>query len=406
MPPLDPRPPRAISPLRVGACTLTWAGAQGRAATLAALRARRTGLRVNDFGSSPVSTYVGRVAGLDTTPLPQRFAEWDCRTNRLAWLALQQDDFIDAVTSARLHYGAERIAVVLGTFGSSIGASEQAYQHLELDGQFPVMLRRPIVHEPHSSADFVQHALGLRGVCVTVATACSSSAKAFAQAERIIHAGLADAAVVGGVDTLSGSALFGFDALGLLSREPCRPFDAERKGMSLGEGAGFALLESSAGPGPWLIGYGESSDAYHMCAPHPKGTGLHLVLREALARGRCRADQVDYVNLNGTASLDSDEVEARVIQEVFPERTLASSTKGWTGHTRGAAGAVESIISLLALDAQFVPGTLNTSKLDAACGPQIQIDNREAHLLFALNLSFGFGGSHCALLFGRERTPG
>ena len=138
---------------------------------------------------------------------------------------------------------AARVAVVVGTSTSSIGASEDAYARLEPDGRYPADLRRPIIHTPHSLGDFVQHALGLRGLSVTVATACSSSAKVFAQAERLIRTGIADAAVVGGVDTLCGSVLFGFNSLELVSPDPCRPFDVERRGINLGEAAGFALLE-------------------------------------------------------------------------------------------------------------------------------------------------------------------
>ena len=161
----------------------------------------------------------------------------------------------------------------MGTSTSSIGASEDAYRRLDPDGRYPADLRRPIIHTPHSLGDFVQHALELSGLSVTVATACSSSAKVFAQAERLIRLDLADAAVVGGVDTLCGSVLFGFNSLELVSPEACRPFDVDRRGINIGEAAGFALLERDGAHGPWLLGYGESSDAHHMSTPHPEGTG-------------------------------------------------------------------------------------------------------------------------------------
>src|SRR6185295_15656903 len=153
----------------------------------------------------------------------------------------------------------------------------------------------------HSLGGFVQAALGLTGTCVTVATACSSSAKVFAQAERLIRLGLADAALVGGVDTLCNSVLFGFNALELVSPEPCRPFDRARRGISLGEAAGFALLERE-GRGPWLLGYGESSDAHHMSSPHPEGMGARLAIDDALARSGVEPRDIDYINLHGTAS--------------------------------------------------------------------------------------------------------
>src|SRR5690606_6425591 len=144
------------------------------------------------------------------------------------------------------------------------------------------------------------------GPAMTVATACSSSAKVFAQAARLLHAGLADAALVGGVDTLCGSVLYGFNALELVSRQPCRPFDAARDGRSLGEAGGFALRERT-GEGPRLAGYGESSDAHHMSAPHPEGLGARLAMRQALARAGRQPDAVDYINLHGTATPKNDE---------------------------------------------------------------------------------------------------
>src|SRR5690606_11600192 len=207
---------------------------------------RRTGLSRNDFGPTPIATWIGRVPGLEQQTLPAELAKWDCRNNRLAWRGLVADGFIEAARTARDRYGAGRVAVILGTSTSSIGASEEAYTRLEPDGSYPPDLRRPIIHTPHSLGDFVQHALGLTGISVTVATACSSSAKVFAQAERLIRTGLADAAIVGGVDTLCGSVLFGFNSLELVSPEPCRPFDVERRGINLGEAAGFALLEKQA----------------------------------------------------------------------------------------------------------------------------------------------------------------
>jgi 3-oxoacyl-[acyl-carrier-protein] synthase I len=391
-----------LKPLRISCYTLCTALGDGRESTLQALRDRRSGLAPNDFGTTPIPTWIGRVHGLEEQPLPAQLAPWDCRNNRLAWRGLLADGFRDAVLAAQDRYGTDRIAVVIGTSTSSIGASEDAYSRLDADGRYPVDLRRPIIHTPHSIGDFVQHALGLDGISVTVATACSSSAKVFAQAERLMRVGLADAAVVGGVDTLCGSVLFGFNSLELVSPDPCRPFDVERRGINLGEAAGFALLERVASSGPWLIGHGESSDAHHMSTPHPEGAGARAALASTLDRAGIGAVDVDYINLHGTASLRNDEVEAAVVKDVFPTHTIASSTKGWTGHTLGAAGIVEAAISLLALERDVVPGTLNTRTLDPACGPQIHCENTIRETRRALSFSFGFGGSNCVLAFARS----
>jgi 3-oxoacyl-[acyl-carrier-protein] synthase I len=388
-----------IEPLRISAYTVCSAAGIGRDATYESLRARRSGLIPNDFSEHPLPTFIGRVAGLEREPLPAPFADWDCRNNRLAWRGLTADRFIDAANAARDRYGKDRVAVIVGTSTSSIGASEEAYRRLDPDGRYPLDLRRPIIHTPHSLGDFVQHALGLAGVAVTVATACSSSAKVFAQAERLIRIGVADAAIVGGVDTLCGSVLFGFNSLELVSPEVCRPFDVQRRGINLGEAAGFALLERG-GRGPRLLGYGESSDAHHMSTPHPEGLGARKALADALARAGLTPADVDYINLHGTASHKNDETEAKVVSDLFPAATIASSTKGWTGHTLGAAGIVEAAVSLLALERGLAPGTLNTTELDPACGPQIRIENVERPLERALSFSFGFGGSNCVLAFG------
>ena len=396
--------------IAIRAYTATTALGRGNAAQREALRARRSGLRRNDFGDTPLPTWIGRVDGLEEAALPAALARWECRNNRLAWLALQQDGVQAALDGLIARHGAERIALVIGTSTSSIGASEEAYARAEVDAdgtrRMPDDLARPIVHTPHSLGDFLQHATGLRGPCITVATACSSSAKVFAQAARMIEAGVVDAALVGGVDTLCGSVLFGFNALGLVSQNPCLPFDAHRDGLSLGEAGGYAVLER-AGPdesGPLLRGYGESSDSHHMSAPHPEGLGALLAMRGALARAGIDAGEVGYLNLHGTSTPANDTVEAGAVNALFPDTLHASSTKGWTGHTLGAAGIVESVFALFALEDGLLPGILYSETPDTACGPQIRFDNAEADIRYAMNNSFGFGGNNCSLVFGRGAT--
>ena len=397
--------PARIPPLQISAYTATTAVGAGKAVLRDALAQSRSGLRANDFGRDPLPTYIGRVANLEDQPLPPQLAGWDCRNNRLAWAGLQADGFLDAVAAARARYGAGRIALVLGTSTSSIGETEAAYAALGADGGFTPDQQRPRLHTPHSLGLFVQEALGLEGPCETISTACSSSAKAFASAERLIRLGLVDAAVVGGVDTLCGSVLFGFNSLELVTPQPCRPFDAERNGISLGEAAGFALLERApahAGAADLLLlGYGEASDAHHMSTPHPEGLGAERALDDALARAGLAADAIDYINMHGTASTKNEEVEGALVARRFPARTHASSTKGFTGHTLGAAGIVEAVISLLALETGLMPGTVNTATVDAECGPQIKLQPAQGEVNFALSNSFGFGGNNCALIFGK-----
>lgn len=329
-------PPR-ISPLQISAFTATSAVGVGKEPLAEALEHSRSGLRANDFGDAPLPTWIGRVDGLEDIRLPEALASWDCRNNRLAWLGLHADGFPEAVAAARARYGPSRIALILGTSTSSIGETELAYTQLDADGRFPMDQRRPAVHTPHSLAMFVQQVLGLSGPSETISTACSSSAKVFASAERLIRLGLADAAVVGGVDTLCGSVLFGFNSLELVSSEPCRPFDASRKGISLGEAAGFALVErvqDDAAAPLRLLGYGEASDAHHMSTPHPEGLGAERALDEALARAGLAPEAIDYINMHGTASQKNDEVEGALVARRFlpppmPARPRASWATRW-----------------------------------------------------------------------------
>ncbi len=394
--------PHLMTPLAISAYTATSALGRGLQAHADALAASRGGLAPNDFSTAPLDCWIGRVAGVEDEPLPPELAEWDCRNNRLAWIALRQDAFADAVRAARERYGSARIAVLLGTSTASIGATEEGYRRLD-HGNMPADLHRPVLHTPHSLASFVAAAFELDGPCLTVATACSSSAKVFANAERMIRLGLIDAAIVGGTDSLCDSVLFGFNSLELVSPEPCRPFDAGRSGISIGEAAGFAILEriEAAKDAPLLIGYGEASDAHHMSTPHPEGLGAELALRDALARAGIEPGDVDYINLHGTASQKNDEVEAALVARTFPATTRASSTKGFTGHTLGAAGVLEAAITLLAMRERQVPANLGATTPDPLCGPQMAWRPEPAEIRIALSNSFGFGGNNACLAFAR-----
>lgn len=395
------RMPARIEPLAVTAFSATSALGGGLAAHVGALSGARCGLRANDFSSAPLDCFIGRVDGVEEASLPRELAHWDCRNNRLAWLGLQQDGLLDALAAAISRHGASRVALVLGTSTASIEATEQAYRRLE-DNRFPPDLRRPEIHTPHSLAAFVADATGIAGPALTISTACSSSAKVFASAERLIRLGLADAALVGGVDSLCDSVLFGFHSLELVSQQPCRPFDSHRDGISIGEAAAFALLErvEHAPEAPRLAGYGESSDAWHMSTPHPQARGALAALDDALARAGITAEQVDYVNLHGTATVKNDEVEAKLLPRFSP-RTRASSTKSFTGHTLGAAGALEAVFALLALEHGTVPPDLGCTDALPEAAPWLALQPEHHKIDIALSNSFGFGGNNACLVFAR-----
>jgi 3-oxoacyl-[acyl-carrier-protein] synthase-1 len=207
--------------------------------------------------------------------------------------------------------------------------------------------------------------------------------------------------VVGGVDSLCLTTLYGFNSLQLLSADICRPADSARLGISIGEAGGFALLDPSADSAFALLGYGETSDAYHMSAPEPNGRGAIESMRLALERADIAPLQIDYINLHGTGTIANDIAESRAVCAVFGTATPCSSTKGWTGHTLGAAGMVEAAISLLSIEHGLMPRSLNTRILDPAIEAGILLDTRIAPVQRVLSNSFGFGGSNCSLLFGR-----
>lgn len=387
--------------LAVTAYTLSNALGNGIDASRRALREGRGGLRAGGFADADLETWIGRVAGLDEVGLPESLSDFDCRNHRLAWLALQQDGFQQQLEQAARRHGRERIGVFLGTSTSGIRNTEIAYTRRGEDGSLPADFHFQHSHNNFALAEFTRRALDLRGPAQVISTACSSSAKVFAAAWRHIQAGLCDAALVGGVDSLCLTTLYGFNSLELVSADKCRPWDAKRGGINIGEAAGFALLEDAGAgfAGPLLLGYGESSDAHHMSTPHPQGLGAAGAMREALRRAGL--ERVDYVNLHGTGTRSNDASEDRAMQAVFGTRTPCSSTKGWTGHTLGAAGISEAIFCLLALRDGFMPHTLNLEQTDPELGAAILREPREAELRAVMSNSFGFGGSNCSLIFGR-----
>lgn len=395
--------PAPISAVALRAWTATGAHGHGNEALLAMLAANRSALRANDLPGIALDTAIGRVDGLETLPWRDDWAAWDSRATRLAWWGLQADGFVDAVARARDRHGATRVGLVLGTSSSTIAASEAAYRELDDAGRFPAALRHPDLHTPHAITAFVQRVLGLQGPALTVSTACSSSAKALAVAERWLRLQLVDAVVAAGVDALGGSLLYGFHALGLLGTEACRPFDAARHGISIGEAAAYALLERGDGA-VRLLGHGESNDAHHMSTPHPQGLGAERALDDALARAGLDAEAIEFLNLHGTASAANDEVEAALLARRYAPGVHACATKGLTGHTMGAAGLLEALVCALALDRGLLAGSAPTTTPDPAFGPAFaerwRAQPRQRRIRHAASHSFGFGGNNCVLVLG------
>ena len=392
-----------MKPLAISSFTVSTALGVGAAKTLEALQAQRSGLAPTRFLDVDLSTWLGVVPGLDEVRLPQGLEAFDCRNNRLVWLGLQQDGLIDAVQRARGRWGGARIALILGTSTSGQLQTELAYRRRAPDGSLPCGFHYAQTQNTFSLAAFAAQALELQGPSWVISTACSSSAKVFASAARLIATGVADAALVGGADSLCLTTLYGFNSLELLAPDICRPWDAHRHGLSLGEGAAFALLERDCAQAQgWLLGAGESNDGHHMSSPHPQGLGAVAAMRAALADAGCTPSAIDYVNLHGTATPNNDSAEDCAVNAVFGPSTPCSSTKGATGHTLGAAGAVEAAISLLALRHGLMPAGLNLLTPDPALKAHYLRQNRPAAIRRVLSNSFGFGGSNASLVFGAQ----
>ncbi|WGF86688.1 beta-ketoacyl-[acyl-carrier-protein] synthase family protein [Marinivivus vitaminiproducens] len=394
-----------MTPLFLTAATMVSAIGRGNEATLRALDRREGGLRPCDFGGIEQG-HIGRVEGLDTHVMPAGLERFDCRNNRLADMALGTDGFSEAVGDARARYGPERIAVIIGTSTSGVLSYEEAYRDRDEQGDLPPSFDHEHTQDVFSAARYVRSALDLSGPTFAVSTACASSSKSLIDAHHLMAAGLCDAAVVGGVDTLCRLTLRGFASLDLISDQPCRPCDVNRSGISIGEGAGLALIERRPRPTRTderpvaLLGYGATSDGYHISSPHPEGTGAIAAMRQALARAGLRPGQVDYVNLHGTGTRANDAMEDLAVAEVFGTDTPCSSSKGWMGHTLGAAGIMGALITRLAILHDLVPGSLSVAEVDPSFRSRVVVDNAERRVRRSLSNAFGFGGINCSLLLG------
>jgi 3-oxoacyl-[acyl-carrier-protein] synthase-1 len=395
-----------MKPLLLKKFTATSCIGRGVSATLQSLIEQRSGLEACEFETVDIDTYIGEVAGVDAQRLPADLQKFDCRNNRLAELALQQDDFLGALERTVERYGRGRVGVFIGTSTAGILQTELAYRDRDpVSGALPSDFEYGSTHNSFSVADYVRQRCRLEGPAVAVSCACASSAKVFGSARRMLEAGLIDAALVGGVDSLCLTTLYGFHSLQLTSPQPCRPFDVSRDGISIGEAAAFALLERCPhefDDNPVLLwGIGESSDAYHMSAPHPEGLGARRAMQAALASAALEPGDIAYINLHGTGTPSNDRSESQAVTGVFGPTTPCSSTKGATGHTLGAAGALEAVISALAIEHGLMPGGVHTGRIDPTLTALYIKDNRRTPVARVLSNSFGFGGTNCSLIFGR-----
>ena len=337
--------------------------------------------------------WLGAVEG-ELPPVPSHLAAHDTRNNQLLLAALAQ--IRPALDAAVARYGAGRVAIVLGT--STSGVDEGDRQR-----RAPYSRYRYQMQELGDPSRFLAHYLQLDGPAYTISTACSSSARAIISGQRLIAAGLADVALVGGADSLSRMPVNGFDSLASLSEQRCAPFSRDRDGISIGEGAALMLLTREPQPLA-LLGVGESSDAWHMSAPHPEGEGAQRAMQMALQSANLSAQAVGYINLHGTATPLNDQIESNVVHRLFGDRVPSSSTKHLTGHTLGAAGVIEAALAALILrDGLLLPAQdFSTTTQDSSlppCGLLLKPQPLQKPVI-ASN-SFAFGGNNSCLILGR-----
>ncbi|MCG8431849.1 MAG: beta-ketoacyl-[acyl-carrier-protein] synthase family protein [Candidatus Omnitrophica bacterium] len=326
------------------------------------------------------------------------------RTLALAYAALEE-----ACEQARLpaDLGGMRTGVVMGTTVASQLNDEAWYgRYREKKGSSVSEL------EPYfkgNLAGAIASKVGSTGPAVTVVNACSSGADALGIAYDWLSCGVCDLVIAGGADELNHVPYCGFGALSVTSASPCRPFDKQRSGLNLGEGAGIMVLERPGhahGRGMesdlFLAGFGAASDAYHLTAPRPNGEGLTRAIQEALRRAGCESADIAFINAHGTATRDNDAAEGGVIARLFGREQVFLSTKGYTGHTLGAAGALEAVFTALALREGWVPQSIGFTQEDESIGVAPVAEKTAVSGNFALSTSLAFGGNNAAVVIKRE----
>lgn len=384
----------AVSPIAVTGYATCNALGLTRSEVVDALYHGRSGLTKPPFELS-----FETVSGIVRPPLPElpsELASWSTRPARMAAALIEQ---LEApLQAARNRYAPHRVGVLLGTSTAGAEATEAAYRSFVETGSLPSGYDFRRQHTYGAILDVVRRLTGVSGPSWMVSTTCTSSAKPLASAMRLIQTNVIDAAIVGGIDTLCAMTLTGFNSLAALSDEVCRPFSSERKGINIGEGGSFLLVErvNSAGDNvhALIAGVGESSDAYHISAPHPEGLGAQTAMERALAQAGWDAATVDHVNAHGTGTPLNDIAESKAISRVFGDDIPVVSTKGYTGHALGGAGAIESVFSIIAMEEGFIPGSLGCLPLDPKITINVRPDRRTGTFKRVLSSSFAFGGNN------------
>jgi 3-oxoacyl-[acyl-carrier-protein] synthase-1 len=330
--------------------------------------------------------------------MPDALARHSSRCSQIFWTALSELE--TELARAVERWGPDRVGLVVGSSTGGIDVTEQVVALEHRGDRPPWDYDFDAVHPFSALLHVARAAFGIRGPSYVVSTACSSSGKAVAAAQRLLEADLCDAVVTGGADALCQMTLRGFACLGILSERACRPFDEARDGISIGEGSAVLLVERHSNSPVAVLGAGESNDAFHTTAPHPEGLGAQLALRAALELSGVEPDRVDYVNAHGTGTRQNDAAEATALAAVLGRHVAYASTKDRVGHQLGAAGATEAAFCLDALAAGLLPGNRPGTNVDPALALPPLLADRPCAARVALSNSFAFGGSNVTLALG------
>ncbi|MFT7677402.1 MAG: 3-oxoacyl-[acyl-carrier-protein] synthase-1 [Planctomycetota bacterium] len=383
-----------MKPLRVTGYSMLSALGATRAEHLDALSNGRTGL-----GPAPMPLPFDTAVGQVRAELPELPAELASRSTRIAQMAMHLVNGLEEpLRKARERYRPERIGILLGTSTAGAEMTERAYKSFVEDGSFPAGYDFQKQHTFGALLHVVAALTGATGPAWMASTACTSSGKTFASASRLIEAGIIDCAIVGGLDTLCRLTLMGFQSLQALDTRICRPFHPERGGINIGEGGALALVERDGDARVLVSGVGESSDAFHISAPHPEGRGARDAMQRSMEIAGCQPEDIDHINAHGTGTSLNDIAESRAILSLLPPEVPVISTKGFTGHTLGAAAAIEFCFSAIAIEEGWIPPSLGATPVDPEITLNVPGSVTRGNFQRVISNSFAFGGNNVSLL--------